>query len=418
MTTDALRPPAPPEFDPVSEASFRDPASIVARARDEAPVFFYPPLGVWVVTRREDVDRCITDVATFTSTVNGGMIPVPEAFADRVPPSLMSDAFIAMDPPRHTPARKVGQRGFTRPRVAALEPRIEAFAHELVDAFAADGGCELMGAFCVELTTRTLMAMLDLPPADEDMFRALRVDHFTVMASVRQPIPEPHRTELWTRYAAAHERLRELADERARRPGEDVISAMVGAVDADGEPLLSRERVALHVIELAAAGTDTTAQLIANAVVFLSEHPEVLAEVLADPSLWERVVEETLRRRGSATFVSRQATRDVEIAGVTIPAGEGVWFSLAGASNDPAYHDEPERWDIHRRRPDDHVAFGKGRHFCLGAPIARTEAGIGLRVLFERLPDLRVVPEAPLDFAPLTILPMRLTLPVAWPAPA
>jgi cytochrome P450 len=191
---------------------------------------------------------------------------------------------------------------------------------------------------------------------------------------------------------------------------------MVGALGPDGEPLLSRERVALHVIELAAAGTDTTAQLIANAVVFLSERPEVLAEVLAEPSLWERVVEETLRRRGSATFVSRQTTRDVEIAGVTIPAGEGVWFSLAGASNDPSHHDEPERWDIHRPRPDDHVAFGKGRHFCLGAPIARTEAGIGLRVLFERLPDLRVVPDLPLDFAPLTILPMRLTLPVTFGA--
>jgi cytochrome P450 len=410
------RPPAPAEFDPISEQAFRDPASIVARARDEVPVFFYPPLGVWVVTRREDVERCITDVETFTSTVNGGMIPVPEEFADRVPPSLMRGAFIAMDPPEHTPVRKVGQRGFTRPRVAALEPRIEAFAHELVDAFEGQGECELMRSFCIELTTRTLIAMLDLPPGDDEMFRALRVDHFTVMASVRQPIPEPQRTELWSRYAAAHERLRELADERARQPGEDVISAMVGAVDRDGEPLLSRERVALHVIELAAAGTDTTAQLIANAVGFLSEQPERIAAALADPPLWERIVEETLRRRGSATFVSRQATRDVEVAGVTIPAGDGVWFSLAGASNDPSHHEHPERWDVDRPKPDDHLAFGKGRHFCLGAPIARAEAGIGLRVLFERLPDLRVVPDAPLDFAPLTILPMRLTLPVTWAA--
>jgi cytochrome P450 len=408
------RPAAPAEFDPISEASFRDPASIVARARDEQPVFFYEPLGVWVVTRREDVDRCITDVATFTSTVNGGQIPVPDAYAGVVSPELMRGAFIAMDPPEHTPVRKVGQRGFTRPRVAALEPRIEAFAHELVDALAEGDGCELMGAYCVELTTRTLMAMLDLPPGDEELFRGCRVDHFMVMASVRQAIPEPERTELWARYAAAHERLRELADERAASPGEDVISAMVGAADAEGRPLLSRERVALHVIELAAAGTDTTAQLIANAVVFLSERPDVVAEAREDPSLWESVVEETLRRRGSATFVSRQTTRDVEVAGVAIPAGEGVWFSLAGASNDPSHHDEPERWDVRRPRPDDHLAFGKGRHFCLGAPIARAEARIGLRVLYERLPELRVVDDAPLDFAPLTILPMRLTLPVTW----
>ena len=136
---------------------------------------------------------------------------------------------------------------------------------------------------------------------------------------------------------------------------------------------MSREQVALHVCELAAAGTDTTAQLIANAVVFLSDHPGQLAEAIEDPSLWERVIEETLRRRGSATFVQRSPNVDVEIAGVTIPADEVVWLSLASASNDPAHYDEPERWDIHREKPDDHLAFGKGRHFCLGAPIGRAE---------------------------------------------
>ena len=157
-------------------------------------------------------------------------------------------------------------------------------------------------------------------------------------------------------------------------------------------------------MRLAAAGTDTTAQLIANAVVFLSDHPGQLAEAIEDPSLWERVIEETLRRRGSATFVQRSPNVDVEIAGVTIPADEVVWLSLASASNDPAHYDEPERWDIHREKPDDHLAFGKGRHFCLGAPIGRAEARIGLRVLFERLPDLRTVTPLPLDFAPIAIL--------------
>jgi cytochrome P450 len=414
VTTEAARPLAPEEFDPVSEQGFRDPASIVARAQRESPVFFHPPLGVWVVTRREDVEASITDARTFSSLVNGGSIPVPAAFADRVAPSLMAGAFLGMDPPEHTPVRKAGQRGFTRPRVAALEPRIAAVATELVDGFAAGEGCELMGSYCIELTTRTLMAMLDLPARDEEMFRALRLDHFLVMASPRAPMPEPQRSEVWERYATAHERLRELADERAARPGDDVISAMATAVDGAGERLLTRERVALHVCELAAAGTDTTAQLIANAVLFLSEHPEVLSEALAEPRLWANVVEETLRRRGSATFVSRQATRDVQLSGVTIPAGDLVWFSLAGAGNDPAHYDDPQRWDVHRAKPDDHVAFGKGRHFCLGAPIARAEATIGLQVLFERLPSLRAVLDAPLDFEPIPILPMRRTLPVRW----
>ena len=410
------RPKAPEEFDPVGEQGFRDPASLLTRAREEAPVFFYEPLGVWVISRREDVDRCIADAATFSSTSISGSLDVPEPFLDRVPPALMAKAFIGMDPPEHTPIRKTGQRGFTRPRVAALEPRIEDLAVELVDGFAGDGACDLMQAFCLELTTRTLTAMLDLPERDHAMFRGLRFDHFLVMDSGRHPMPEAMRDEVWERYATAHERLRELADERAADPGDDVISAMSSARDGAGERVMSREQVALHVCELAAAGTDTTAQLIANAVVFLSDHPDQLAEAIEDPSLWERVVEETLRRRGSATFVQRSPNVDVEIAGVTIPADEVVWLSLASASNDPAHYDEPERWDIHREKPDDHLAFGKGRHFCLGAPIGRAEARIGLRVLFERLPDLRTVTPLPLDFAPIAILPMRQTLPVRWGA--
>jgi cytochrome P450 len=408
------RPAPPPDFDPVSEQGFRDPASLLVRAREEAPAFFYPPLGVWVVSRREDVERWITDVATFSNLANGGSLPVPEAFAERVPPSLMADIFVGMDPPRHTPARKAGQRGFTRGRIAALEPRIAGRAHRIIDGFAGDGSCDLMSRYCLELTTQTLIALLDLPPEDEPMLRRLRFDHFLVLASGNEPMPEPMQSDVWERYASAHERLRELADERADDPGEDVISAMASARDAEGNRVLSRERVALHVCEFAAAGTDTTAQLMGNAVVYLSGHEKALAEAQADPALWDRVVEETVRRRPSAPFVQRAATRDVEIAGVTIPEGDRVWFSLAGASNDPAHYDAPERFDIHRPNPDDHLGFSKGRHFCLGAPLGRAQSRVGLQVLFERLPSLRVDPDAPLDFADLALLPLRQSLPVRW----
>jgi cytochrome P450 len=410
------RPAPPPDFDPVSEQGFRDPASLLVRARDEAPAFFYPPLDVWIVSRRADVERSITDVATFSNLANGGRVPVPPEFEHRVAPSLMADIFVGMDPPRHTPARKAGQRGFTRGRIAALEPQIAERAHRLIDGFAADGECELMSSYCLELTTQTLFALLDLPPEDEPMLRSLRFDHFLVLASGNEPMPEPMRSEVWERYASAHERLRELADERAEQPGEDVISAMASARDGDGEPVLSRERVALHVCEFAAAGTDTTAQLMGNAVVYLSENEDLLEQAQADPSLWESVVEETVRRRPSAPFVQRVATRDVEIAGVTIPQGDRVWFSLAGASNDPAHYDAPERFDLHRPDPSDHLAFSKGRHFCLGAPLGRAQGRVGLHALFERLPALRADLDAPLDFADLALLPIRQSLPVRWTA--
>jgi cytochrome P450 len=414
--SNTVRPAAPHDFDPASEQGFRDPASLLIRAREEAPAFFYEPLGVWVVSRRDDVDRWIGDHVTFSNLANGGTLPVPDEFAHRVPPSLMADIFVGMDPPRHTPARKAGQRGFTRPRILALEPQIEQRAHAIIDGFADRGECELMGEYCLELTTQTLMALLDLPPQAEPMLRGLRFDHFLVLASGREPMPEPMRSEVWERYATAHERLREIADERAENPGEDVISAMASATDASGERVLSRERVALHVCELAAAGTDTTAQLMGNVAVYLSEDSDALEDALGDPALWERVIEETLRRRPSAPFVSRLATRDVDIAGITIPEGEIVWFSLAGASNDPEHYEGPERFDIHRPDPDDHYAFSKGRHFCLGAPLGRAQSRLGIQALFERLPTLRLVPDAPLDFAPLALLPLRRSLPVRWEA--
>ena len=243
---------------------------------------------------------------------------------------------VSLDPPDHTARRKVAQRGFTRGHMRALEPEIVARAHRLIDGFAADGACDLMNAYALELTTQTICALLDLPEQDEAWFRGIRFDSFRVLAAAQEPIPDDEIAAVWDRYAAAHERLREIVDERRDGDGTDVITEMAKARDADGGPLLSTEWIALHVTELAAAGTDTTAQLICNAAAFLSRNEEQLAEAIADPELWVRVVEESLRRRPSAPFVSRRATRDVEIAGVTIPEGDWVWFSLASASNDPA----------------------------------------------------------------------------------
>jgi cytochrome P450 len=412
--TPAARPEAPAGFDLVGDASFRDPAGLFARVREESPVFFYEPIARWIVSRREDVERWITDFATFSNVGNFDPGAVPVAYRHRVAPELLVQGMVSMDPPEHTARRKVAQRGFTRGHMQALRPEIEARAHVLIDAFAADGACDLMNAYALELTTQTICALLDLPPQDESWFRGIRFDSFRVLAAAQEPIPEAEVAQVWDRYAAAHERLREIVEERRDGEGTDIISEMARARDAHGRPALSTEWIAMHVTELAAAGTDTTAQLICNAVLFLSAHEEQLAEAIGDPELWVRVVEETLRRRPSAPFVSRRATRDVEIAGVAIPEGDWVWFSLASASNDPGHYADPERFDIHRPDPSDHLAFSKGRHACEGSPLARVEAEVGLRALFERLPDLRVAPDAPLDFAALAMLPLRRSLPVTW----
>jgi cytochrome P450 len=332
--------------------------------------------------------------------------PVPSVVRGRIPDGFFSQSWIAMDPPEHTTPRKVAQRGFTRPRILALEPRIEAIASRLIDGFASEASCDLMDRYCYALTVRTLCLLFGLDESWEPFIRQLAKDHIKVLNTVIDPMEEPELSDVWTRYADAWDVLRSVADSRIASPGEDIVSEMVRE--------MPRDRVVFHCCEIAFAGSDTTANAMANALVFLSGDESQMSLVLEDPSLLPAVVEETLRRRPSVAAVPRLATRDVEVAGVVIPAGARVWMGLAGAGGDAEHYPDAERFDIRRPRPDDHLSFGKGRHFCMGAPLARSQARIGLSALMERLPTLRVSPGSEADFVNNVGAPSRLRLHAAW----
>lgn len=407
---------APAEFDLFSPFYLNDPAAVYDNAREKNPVFWYEPLGVWIVTRRSDVDAILMDWQLWSCKANGTSIDIPAKYRSVVSSELMSEIMIGMDPPKHSGARQVAQRGFLKPTIAKLAPQIEARAQRILDTLAQAGEAEFMESYCLELTTQTLMALLALPAEDEALIRQLRDDHFRVLASGREPMVEPELSRVWQRYTAAQLRLRTLVNERRDSQETDIISIMASARETDLTPSLSAERIAMHLTEFAAAGTDTTAQAMANAILFLSAHPEQCAAALADPALWPRVFEETVRRRPSAPFTSRVAARDTEVAGVAIKEGEYVWLSLASANTDPSAVDNAMAFDIHRPVLDEqsHYAFTKGRHTCIGAPLGRLQGAIGLRVAYERLKSLRATPGQPLDFLPLALLPIRRALQVQW----
>ena len=178
--------------------------------------------------------------------------------------------------------------------------------------------------------------------------------------------------------------------------------------------MLSSAQIAVHLTEFAMAGVDSTTQAVSNAVLFLAQNPDVLAEAIADPDLWPRVFEETVRRRPSSTFAARQAEQDIELGGAQIERGDMVWLALASANTDPARTARPFDFDIHRPEPEDHLACTQGRHTCLGQALARVQGATALKVLFERLPSLRPTDDVPLDFLPIALLPVRRTLPVTW----
>ncbi|MFF0114556.1 cytochrome P450 [Streptomyces prasinus] len=400
-------------FDAMGDDYYRDPAGHLATVRDTSPVFWYPHLNAWIVTRRDDCLTVLSDWRTYSSAANSAA-DVPEKHRGTYPPDLVSKMIVGQDPPGHTETRSVAQRGFVKERMDRLQPEIEARAHRIIDRFEDRGSANLLEEYSLELTTQTIMALLGLGYEHEAMLRQLRDDLFSVLSSAHEPLPEPGRTEVWDRFVEANLTLRAIVDERRDSDADDIISVMASARAKDGSYALPTPQIALHVSEFAAAGTDTTAQAMTNAVIFLSQNPGALQDALAEPELWPRVFEETVRRRPSSTFTSRRVTRDVELSGVKISAGDMVWVALASANTDPEHVDRPFEFDIHRPDPEDHLAFTAGRHTCLGNPLARVQGATGLRVLFERLPSLRPDDTDELDFLRMALLPVRRSLHVHW----
>ncbi|GAA4879448.1 cytochrome P450 [Saccharopolyspora cebuensis] len=400
-------------FDVFADAYYRDPALHLAAARDDTPVFWYERLHGWVVTRREDALRVLGDWQAFSSAANTAA-EVPDEHRAVFPPELVSHMIVGQDPPEHTETRRVAQRGFLKGRMDRLQPEIEARAHRIVDRFEDNGSGNIVEDYCLELTTQTIMALLDLDRAREPMLRQVRDDLFVVLSSAHEDITEDDRLAIWDRFVAANLELREIIESRRGSEADDLISVLASARDADGTWSLDTARIGLHIAEFAAAGTDTTAQAMANAILFLSRDTDTLRDALAEPELWSRVFEETVRRRPSSTFTSRRATADVEIGGVTIPAGDMIHVALSSANTDPAHRERPFEFDIHRPDPTDHLAFSTGRHTCLGNPLARVQGPTGLRVLFERLPSLRPDEPVELDFRRTALVPIRRNLRVSW----
>ncbi|MEX3599978.1 cytochrome P450 [Kocuria carniphila] len=400
-------------FDAMGDDYYRDPAGHLAEVRDATPVFWYPYLNAWIVTKRDDCLEVLSDWKTYSSAANSAA-DVPEKYQDVYPPELVAKMIVGQDPPGHTEARSVAQRGFIKERMDRLQPEIEARAHRIIDRFEANGSANLLEEYSLELTTQTIMALLGLDYEYEPMMRQLRDDLFSVLSSAHEPLPEPKRSEVWDRFVRANLVLREIIDSRRDSEADDIISVMASARKDDGSFALPTPQIALHVSEFAAAGTDTTAQAMTNAVIFLSRNSGALQDAIAEPELWPRAFEETVRRRPSSTFTSRRATRAVTLSDVTVEEGDMIWVALASANTDPEHVERPFEFDIHRPDPTDHLAFTAGRHTCLGNPLARVQGATGLRVLFERLPSLRPDDTAELDFLRMALLPVRRSLNVHW----
>ena len=388
-------------FDPLEDGVPADPYPVYDRLREEDPVHRMPG-GRWLLTRHEDCTAVLRNPAMSSERDLGDTGEDGE-------PSLLQ-AYLAklmlfMDAPDHTRLRGLVTRAFTPRVVEGLRPRITELVDQLLDDAAGAGELDVIAGFGRPLPVAVIAEMLGVPREDQDRFRS--------WSEALAHTVDPAMTDDTAARAAVAglefmEYFHELSEERRQRPREDLLSALVAEEDA-GDRLSTDELVA-NCILLLIAGHETTTNLIGNGTLALLRNPDELARFRADPSLAKSAVEEILRYDSPVHLTGRGVREDVEIGGVTVPAGDRVTILLAAANRDPAAFDRPDRFDL-TRTDNRHLAFSSGPHFCLGAALARLEGQIALSSLVTRFPDLALADEQ-LAWNPTTTLRGLQRLPV------
>ena len=300
------------------------------------------------------------------------------------PPSLL-----VTEPPDHTRYRKLVTRVFTVRAVEDLRDRVERIAADLLDALDPAEPADLVETYCSLLPVTVIAEVLGVPSGERA--RMLRLGS-AAAPSLDLGLPWRRFREVESALAAFDAWLTGHLGHLRDSPGDDLLSRLV-AVREDGVGLTDLELRATAGLVLA-AGFETTVNLLGNGVALLLDNPGELAALRDDPALWPGAVEEVLRVDPPVLLTGRTCHRDTEVAGVPVPAGALVTTILAGANRDPAVFADPARFDIRRENAREHIAFSSGRHYCLGAALARMEGEVGLRVLFDRFPRLRRLPGA------------------------
>jgi cytochrome P450 len=296
------------------------------------------------------------------------------------------------DPPVHTRLRRLVSRAFTPRRIRDLEPRIREIAKELLDKAAAKGEFEVMADLANPLPVMVIAEMLGVPPEDYEMFKRLSD---AVVESDNTPPGTPIPDYIRQSFAQLRAYFVAEIEKRRRSPGEDLVSVLVAQEEADA---LTEQELIAFVVLLLLAGNETTTNLIGNGMLALGRHPAQMERLRRDPSLMPRAIEEMLRYDCPVQSTVRHPKVDVEVGGVTIAAKTFTFIIVAAANRDPAHFPNPETFDI-TRDPNDHLAFGEGIHYCIGAPLARMEGAIAIASVLERFPHLRLAdPGASLSY--------------------
>lgn len=380
------------QYNPFIPEIHADPYPMYDRLRAEDPVHWNNLMEVWVLTRYDDVVSVLRD-SRFSANRRRAQNRFSQEMAKREEEFGQlgrTQSLLTSDPPDHTRIRRLVSKAFTPRIVEGLRPRIQKIVDELLDAAQKRGHMDVIRDLAYPLPVIVIAEMLGVPPEHRDDFKRWSDE---IVATLGGPFVPPQTLD------RARASAQELADylrgviaQRRREPREDLISGLVAA-EEEGQILSEHELLATAIL-LLVAGNETTTNLIGNGMLALLRNPDQWEKLRDDPSLIQTAIEELLRYDGPVQGTGRVAKEELEIDGRAIKKGQVVFTVLGAANHDPAQFEKPNELDI-TRNPNEHVAFGDGNHFCLGAPLARAEGQIAFRSLLERSPEPRPATDEP-----------------------
>ena len=350
--------------------------------RATQPVWLDETSGCWHIVWYEDVRHVLADHADFSSDLSRRIV---------VGSRLAAPNLLRMDPPQHGKYRALIAPVFTPRALSQLSTHIAAITQDLLDRVRPAGQMDVIADLAYPLPTTVIAEMLGVPTGDRPVFKRWADALFAMQVSDQELLQseEPQRLrQVEPVMQEMSDYFTRMLEERRRQPRADLMSELLAA-EVDGAPVGLEAMVSMCFV-LLLAGHVTTTNLIGNAVLCLDEHPEALGRLRQQPDLMPGAIEEVLRYASPVWRVGRVTTTEVTLGEVPIPADAVVFAWLASANRDGAQFPDPARFDI-TRSPNRHVAFGQGIHFCVGAPLARLEAGIALPMMLEQLPDLQRV---------------------------
>jgi cytochrome P450 len=391
-----------PYFDPYDVDINADPYPAYARLRDEAPIYHNDPYDFWALSRHADVEKALLDWPTFTST-RSDILDIIRSGVE-----LPGGVLLFEDPPEHTMHRGLLSRVFTPRRMAALEDQVRAYCVSCLDPLVGSGGFDIITELATMLPMRVIGMLLGIPEQDQVAVRNRTDANLRTVPGQPMQVREEH--------VARGDHFADYIEWRAEHPSDDLMTQLLNAEFEDETGTtrtLTRQEVLTYTAVLAGAGNETTGRLIGWLAKLLAEHPDQRRDVVEDRSLLPNVIDEALRFEPTGHASARYTMKPYENHGVTIPEGSAVLLLMASANRDPRRYEDPDVFDIHRKDTQ-HLTFGFGLHYCLGANLARLEGRVALDELLNRFPEWDVDP-AGMKLAPTSTVRGWESMPIVLP---